>query len=94
GSAEVHNYDNCYDNEIFNMITQEKQYTELLEPISKPHQVQQNDNNVIFEVSSMEQDGGTVDQHPTTFEETRAYFESLYNHLAIEVEKVNLVNRK
>nr|GEW19745.1 hypothetical protein [Tanacetum cinerariifolium] len=22
GSAEVHNYDNCYDNEIFNMFTQ------------------------------------------------------------------------
>ncbi|GJS96042.1 hypothetical protein Tco_0803010 [Tanacetum coccineum] len=33
GSAEVHNYDNCYDNEIFNMFTQEEQYTELLEPI-------------------------------------------------------------
>ncbi|GJU47522.1 retrovirus-related pol polyprotein from transposon TNT 1-94 [Tanacetum coccineum] len=27
-------------------------------------------------------------------EETRAYFESLYNNLAIEVEKVNTVNRK
>ncbi|GJT31080.1 hypothetical protein Tco_0911355 [Tanacetum coccineum] len=24
GSAEVHNYDNCYDNEIFNMFTQEE----------------------------------------------------------------------
>ncbi|GJY59872.1 retrovirus-related pol polyprotein from transposon TNT 1-94 [Tanacetum coccineum] len=40
GSAEVHNYDNCYDNEIFNMFTQEEQYTELLEPIPEPHQVQ------------------------------------------------------
>ncbi|GJZ91561.1 hypothetical protein Tco_0663488 [Tanacetum coccineum] len=28
-SAEVHNYDNCYDNEIFNMFTQEEQYTML-----------------------------------------------------------------
>ncbi|GJZ93273.1 hypothetical protein Tco_0665338, partial [Tanacetum coccineum] len=43
---------------------------------------------------SVEQDGGTVDQHPTTIEETRSYFESLYNNLAIEVEKVNSVNRK
>ncbi|GJT63900.1 integrase, catalytic region, zinc finger, CCHC-type containing protein [Tanacetum coccineum] len=94
GSAEVHNYDNCYDNEIFNMFTQEEQYTELLEPIPEPHQVQQNDSNVISEVSSVEQDGGTVDQHPATVEETRAYFESLYNNLAIEVEKVNSVNRK
>ncbi|GJW05468.1 hypothetical protein Tco_1564324, partial [Tanacetum coccineum] len=38
GSAEVHNYDNCYDNEIFNMFTQDEQYTELLEPIPEPHQ--------------------------------------------------------
>nr|GEY60495.1 hypothetical protein [Tanacetum cinerariifolium] len=33
GSAEVHEYENCYDNEIFNMFTQEEKYTELLEPI-------------------------------------------------------------
>ncbi|GJT22258.1 integrase, catalytic region, zinc finger, CCHC-type containing protein [Tanacetum coccineum] len=94
GSAEVHNYDNCYDNEIFNMFTQEEQYTDLLEPIPEPHQVQQNDSNVISEISSVEQEGGTVDQHPATVEETRAYFESLYNNLALEVEKVNSVNRK
>ncbi|GJZ47978.1 retrovirus-related pol polyprotein from transposon TNT 1-94 [Tanacetum coccineum] len=37
---------------------------------------------------------GTVDQHPATVEETHAYFESLYNNLTIEVEKVNTVNRK
>ncbi|GJU35218.1 retrovirus-related pol polyprotein from transposon TNT 1-94 [Tanacetum coccineum] len=67
---------------------------ELLKPIPEPHQVQQNDSNVIYEVSSMEQDGGTVDQHSATVEETRAYFESLYNNLAIEVEKVNSFNRK
>ncbi|GJX19541.1 hypothetical protein Tco_0222218 [Tanacetum coccineum] len=60
GSAEVHNYDNGYDNEIYNMFTQEEH---------------------------VEQDEGTVDQHPATVEETRAYFESLYNNLAIEVEK-------
>nr|GEU85162.1 hypothetical protein [Tanacetum cinerariifolium] len=51
GSAEVHNYENCDDNEIFNMFTQEEQYTELLEPIPEPHQVPQNDNNVISEKS-------------------------------------------
>nr|GFA00591.1 hypothetical protein [Tanacetum cinerariifolium] len=75
GSAEVHNYDNCYDKEIFNMFTQEEQYTELLEPIPEPHQVQQNDSNVNYEVSSVKQDKGTVDQHPATVEETCAYFE-------------------
>ncbi|GJQ96620.1 hypothetical protein Tco_0007759 [Tanacetum coccineum] len=94
GSAEVHHYDNCYNNDIFNMFTQEEQYNELLEPIPEPHQVQQNDSNVISEVFSMEQSGGIVDQHPATVEETRAYFESLYNNLAIEVEKVNSVNHK
>nr|GEZ27280.1 hypothetical protein [Tanacetum cinerariifolium] len=61
---------------------------------SDSHQVQQNDNNVISEVFSVEQDGGTVEQHPATVEEPRAYFESLYNNLAIEVDKVNKVNRK
>ncbi|GJS71300.1 hypothetical protein Tco_0704141, partial [Tanacetum coccineum] len=94
GSAEVHHYNNCYNNDIFNMFTQEEQYTKLLEPIPEPHQVQQNDSNVIFEVSSMEQSGGIVDQHPATVEETHAYFEFLYNNLAIKVEKVNTDNRK
>nr|GEV32299.1 retrovirus-related Pol polyprotein from transposon TNT 1-94 [Tanacetum cinerariifolium] len=54
GSAEVHNYENCYDNEIFNMFTQEEQYTELLEPILEPHQVPQNDNNVISEKMALD----------------------------------------
>ncbi|GKC58137.1 retrovirus-related pol polyprotein from transposon TNT 1-94 [Tanacetum coccineum] len=38
--------------------------------------------------------GGTVEKHPAIVEETRAYFESLYNNLEIKVEKVNTVNRK
>nr|GEZ60399.1 hypothetical protein [Tanacetum cinerariifolium] len=89
GPVEVHHYEKCYNNDIFNMFTREEQYTELLEPILEPHQVQQNDSNVISKVSSVEQGGGTIDQNPATVEETRAYFESLYNNLAIEVEKVN-----
>nr|GEY60124.1 integrase, catalytic region, zinc finger, CCHC-type, peptidase aspartic, catalytic [Tanacetum cinerariifolium] len=85
GSAEVHeNYDN---NEIFNMFTQEEQYTELLEPILEPQQVPQNDNNVISEVTNGEQGGETVEQHSTNFKETCALYESLYQNLAIEVEK-------
>nr|GEW69025.1 hypothetical protein [Tanacetum cinerariifolium] len=73
--------------------TSEEQYIELLEPIPEPHQVQQNDSNVIYEVSNVNQDGRTVEQHPATVKETRAYFESLYNNLAIKVEKVNTVNQ-
>nr|GFD00019.1 hypothetical protein [Tanacetum cinerariifolium] len=92
GSAEVHkNYDN---NEIFNMFIQEEQYTELLEPIPEPLQVPQNDNNVISEVTDVEQDGEIVEQHSANFEETRALYESLYQNSAIKVEKVNSVNRK
>ncbi|GJU93087.1 hypothetical protein Tco_1317843 [Tanacetum coccineum] len=93
-SAEVHHSEIFYDNDIFNMFTQEEQYTELLEPIPESHQVPQNDSNVISEVSSVEQSGGTVEQHPATPEETRALYDSLYNNLATEVEKVNSVNRK
>nr|GEV45020.1 retrovirus-related Pol polyprotein from transposon TNT 1-94 [Tanacetum cinerariifolium] len=73
GSAELHNSENCYDNEIFNMFTQEEQYIGLLKPISKPHQVPQNDNNVISEVSSVEESGGKVEQHPANVEETRMF---------------------
>nr|GFA08426.1 hypothetical protein [Tanacetum cinerariifolium] len=94
GSTEVHNYENCDDNEIFNMFTQEEHYTELIEPIPKPHQVPQNDNNVISEGSSVEQSGGTLEQHPANVEETRVLYDSLYHNLAIKVEKVNTVNRK
>nr|GEY74372.1 hypothetical protein [Tanacetum cinerariifolium] len=54
GSAEVHDYKNCNDNEIFNMFTQEEQYTKLLEPITEPHQVPQNDNSIISEDSIVE----------------------------------------
>nr|GFB18564.1 hypothetical protein [Tanacetum cinerariifolium] len=76
GSAEIH--ENCDDNEIFNKFTQEEQYTELLEPIPESHQVPQNDNDVIYEDTSVEQGGDTVEQHPVNFEETCALYESLY----------------
>nr|GEW06495.1 reverse transcriptase domain-containing protein [Tanacetum cinerariifolium] len=74
--------------------TSEEQYTELLEPIPESHQVPQNDNDVISEDTSVEQGGETVEQHPANFEKSHALYESLYQNLAIEVEKVNSVNRK
>nr|GEX51155.1 hypothetical protein [Tanacetum cinerariifolium] len=70
GSVKVHLSENCYDNDIFNMFTQEEQYTELLEPIPEPHSVQQNDSNVTYVVSNVEQGGGTVEQHPANVEKT------------------------
>nr|GFA53748.1 hypothetical protein [Tanacetum cinerariifolium] len=47
----------------------------------------ENDNDVISEDTNVEQDRETVEQHPVNFEETRALYESLYQNLAIEVEK-------
>nr|GFB16228.1 hypothetical protein [Tanacetum cinerariifolium] len=92
GSAEVHNnYDN---NKIFNMFTQEEQYTELLETIPDLHQVPQNDNDIISEVTGVEQSGEIVEQHPANFKETRALYDSLYQNLVTEFKKVNSVNRK
>ncbi|GJT94627.1 hypothetical protein Tco_1090145 [Tanacetum coccineum] len=74
--------------------TLEEQYTEVLEPISEPHQTQQNNNNVTSVDSSVEQSGGTLQQHLATVEETHTHYESLFKNLAVEVEKVNMVNRK
>nr|GEV24141.1 hypothetical protein [Tanacetum cinerariifolium] len=54
----------------------------------------ENDRNVISDVTSVEHNGGTIEQHPATVEETRAYFQSLYNNLTQEVENVNTVNLK
>nr|GFA88416.1 hypothetical protein [Tanacetum cinerariifolium] len=69
-------------------------YAKLLELIPEPQKVPQNDNNVIAEVTDVEQDGETVEQHPANFEKTRALYESLYQNLEVKVEKVNLVNRE
>ncbi|GJR07146.1 retrovirus-related pol polyprotein from transposon TNT 1-94 [Tanacetum coccineum] len=52
----------------------------------------ENDSNVISGVSNIEQSGGTVEQYPTTSEETHALYDSLYNNLATKVETVNSVN--
>nr|GEW32027.1 hypothetical protein [Tanacetum cinerariifolium] len=71
-SVEVHLNDNCYDNEIFNMFTQEEQYTDLLEPIPKPQLVPQNDNHVTSVAPSMVQSEGTVEISFAPNEETRA----------------------
>nr|GEX12298.1 hypothetical protein [Tanacetum cinerariifolium] len=57
GAAKIHHSENHYNNDIFNLFTQEELYTELLEPILGSLQVQQNDNNVISAVSNMKKMG-------------------------------------
>nr|GEW70684.1 hypothetical protein [Tanacetum cinerariifolium] len=64
------------------------EYTELLEPIPEPHQVPQNDSNVIYEVSSVEQGRGTVEQHSANVEETQvAKFVRDFRSLAKEANE-------
>nr|GFB45434.1 hypothetical protein [Tanacetum cinerariifolium] len=81
GSAEVQLYDNCYDNEIFNMFTQEEQYTDLLEPIPEPQLVPQNDNHVTSVSPSMVHNGGTVKTSSAPNEEIHAHQETIYRNL-------------
>ncbi|GJT69140.1 hypothetical protein Tco_1028426 [Tanacetum coccineum] len=57
----------------------------------------QTDNAPVYDSDGSVECGtrwGTVEQHPATVKETRGCFKSLDNNLAIEVEKVNMVNRK
>nr|GEX84625.1 hypothetical protein [Tanacetum cinerariifolium] len=92
GSAEVQLNDNCYNNEIFNMFTQEEQYTDLLEPIPEPQLVPQNDNHVTSVAPSMVQSGGTLETSFAPNEETRAHQETVYHNLVDQVAQVNMVN--
>nr|GEY40059.1 Gag-Pol polyprotein [Tanacetum cinerariifolium] len=77
--------DNCYDNKIFNMFTQEEQYTDLLKPIPEPQLVPQNDNHVTYVAPSMVQSGGTVETSFALNEETRAHQETVYRNLVDQV---------
>nr|GEY40194.1 hypothetical protein [Tanacetum cinerariifolium] len=73
GLAEVYLNDNCYDNEIFNMFTQEEQYTYLLESSPEPQLVPQNENHVTFVSPSTVQSGGTVEISFAPNEEIRVF---------------------
>nr|GEV26928.1 integrase, catalytic region, zinc finger, CCHC-type, peptidase aspartic, catalytic [Tanacetum cinerariifolium] len=92
GSAEVQLNDNCYDIKIFNLFTQEEQYTDLLEPILEPQLVPQNENHVIFVAPSMVQSRGTIETSSAPNEETRAHQEIVYRNLVDQVAQVNMVN--
>nr|GFA75484.1 hypothetical protein [Tanacetum cinerariifolium] len=89
GSAEVHLNENCYDNKIFNMFTQEEQYTDLLEPIPEPQLVPRNDNHVTYVAPSMVHSGGTVETSSAPNKEIRAHQETVYRNLVDQVALVN-----
>nr|GFB28562.1 hypothetical protein [Tanacetum cinerariifolium] len=54
----------------------------------------QTDKAPVYDSDGVKQSGETVEQHPANVKETRALNDSLYHNLAVEVEKVNTVNRK
>nr|GEY22796.1 ribonuclease H-like domain-containing protein [Tanacetum cinerariifolium] len=85
GSAEVHLNDNCYDNKIFNMFTQEEQYTDLLEPIPELQLVPQNDNHVTSVAPSMVHSEGIVETSSAPNEEIHAHQETVYRNLVDQV---------
>nr|GEZ28527.1 hypothetical protein [Tanacetum cinerariifolium] len=72
-SPEVQLNDKCYDNEKFNMFTQEEQCTDLLEPIPEPQLVPQNDNHVTSVAPIMVQSGGTIETNSAPNEETQEH---------------------
>nr|GEV22394.1 hypothetical protein [Tanacetum cinerariifolium] len=88
GSPDVQLKDNCYDNEIFIMFTQEEQYTDLLEPILEPQIVPQNDNHVTSVAPSMVQSGGIEETSSAPNEETHAHQETAYRNLVDQVAQV------
>nr|GEZ68888.1 hypothetical protein [Tanacetum cinerariifolium] len=94
-SVEVQLNDNCYDNELFNMFTQEEQYTDLLEPIPEPQLVPQNDNHVTSVTPSMVHSGGTLETSYAPNEETRAHQETVYRNLVDQVtQTMHMLNPK
>nr|GEY61749.1 hypothetical protein [Tanacetum cinerariifolium] len=90
GSAKVQLNDNCYDNEIFNMFTQEEQYTDLLEPIPEPQIVPRNENHVNSVAPSMVQSRGIVETSSAPNEETRAHQEIVYRNLIDQVAQEDM----
>nr|GEV28817.1 hypothetical protein [Tanacetum cinerariifolium] len=102
GSAELHDYENCDDIEIFNMFTQEEQYTELLEPIPDQHQVPHNDNNVIYETVHMimpSKDNlyngrkGIGFENPSYFEKAKDLRPTLYDEKVIGLGSIDHIDK-
>nr|GEW50359.1 hypothetical protein [Tanacetum cinerariifolium] len=88
GSTEVHLSENCCDNDIFNMFTQEEQYIKLLKPFPEPHQVQQNDSNVIYAISSMKQEAAKFVRDFKSLAKEADEFIVKHKALKLEIERL------
>nr|GEV55270.1 Gag-Pol polyprotein [Tanacetum cinerariifolium] len=90
GSAKAQLNANCYDNKIFNMFTQEEQYTDLLKPIHEPQLVPQNDNHVTSVAPSMVQSGGVF--VPQTTKSKEELFLSNVSNMVIVSKTISIPN--
>ncbi|GKC33130.1 hypothetical protein Tco_1040424 [Tanacetum coccineum] len=93
GISEVLNFDNYYDNEIYNLLAHEEQHFELLESIQGPYVEQKYDSKIMAGTTDVDFSRGEVEQHVMNNEETDAYFESLVNNFKVELDRCVMVNR-
>nr|GEZ39499.1 integrase, catalytic region, zinc finger, CCHC-type, peptidase aspartic, catalytic [Tanacetum cinerariifolium] len=76
---------NCILMANFQHASTSEQYTDLLEPISEPQLVPQNDNHVTSVAPSMVQSRGTVETSSALTEETHAHPKTVYRNLVDQV---------
>ncbi|GJT71718.1 hypothetical protein Tco_1031004 [Tanacetum coccineum] len=74
------------------ILLQAKEF-DLMAIVGDIDEIEEVNANCIL-MANLQQASTSVEQNPAIVEETRAYFESLYNNLAIEVKKVTTVNHK
>ncbi|GJS52314.1 hypothetical protein Tco_0625676, partial [Tanacetum coccineum] len=91
---EVLNFDNYYDNRIYNMFSHEEQHSELPESSQGTYVEQHYDSNIMVETIDVDFSGGDVKQYAVNNEETNAYCETLLNNFKVEIDRCLMVNHK
>nr|GEV15211.1 reverse transcriptase domain-containing protein [Tanacetum cinerariifolium] len=94
GNAVGHNGNQirCYNCKGVGIQLQAEEY-DLMADAADLDEIEEVNTNCIL-MANLQHASTLVEQHPVNFKETRALYDSLYHNLAIEVEKVNSVNRK
>ncbi|GKB02879.1 putative reverse transcriptase, RNA-dependent DNA polymerase, LTR copia-type gag-polypeptide [Tanacetum coccineum] len=87
---EVLNFDNYYDNRIYNMFSHEEQHSELPESSQGTYVEQHYDSNIMVETIDVDFSGGDVKQYAVNNEETNAYCETLLNNFKVEIDRINM----
>ncbi|GJX29377.1 hypothetical protein Tco_1049604 [Tanacetum coccineum] len=90
----VPNFDNYYDNKIYNLFDQEEQHPKPPESTQYTYVEKHNDSNINFETLNMDFSGEEVEQNAVNTEETNAYFESLLNNFKAELDRCAMDNRE